>query len=182
MVPVTTHYFNRNSNADGNLFDTPMTFIPIYSPFMDNEGKHRIGMHVKKQGSLGKLIQSTPVSGTQIINWSDSSKSQTLHRTGGIGFVSGKRSVETLKIECLKKECIESDINIVGLTEVKKNQRNVPNENTIWNETAGWRDNRRSQISQIYHYPAESDFLVGGITSIVFGKAVFRISDQGLGR
>ena len=80
MVSVITHYFNRNSNVDGHLFGTPMAFIPLYSPFMDDEGKNRIGMHVKKQGSLGKSIQSTTVSGTQIINWSDSNKNHTLHR------------------------------------------------------------------------------------------------------
>ena len=68
MVTVITHYFNRNSNVDGNLFGTPMAFIPIYSPFMDDKGKHRIGIHAKKQGSIGKSIQSTTVSGTQIIN------------------------------------------------------------------------------------------------------------------
>ena len=38
----------------------------------------------------------------------------------GFGFVSGKRSIDTLKMECLKKEFIESDINIVGLMEVNK--------------------------------------------------------------
>ena len=55
----------------------------------------------------------------------------SLQNTGGIGFVSGKRSIETLKIECLKKEFIESDINIVGLMEVNKDWINVPNESTI---------------------------------------------------
>ena len=35
------------------------------------------------------------------------------------------------------------------------------------------------QISQTYHYPAKSEFLVGGIASIVFGEAVFRLSGQG---
>ena len=67
MVSVITHYFNRNSNVDGNLFGTPMSFIPLYSPFMDDEGKNRIGTHVKKQGSLGKSIQSTTVSGTKLL-------------------------------------------------------------------------------------------------------------------
>ena len=31
-----------------------------------------------------------------------------------------------------------------------------------------------------YHYPAKSEFLVGGTASIIFGEAVFRISDQGV--
>ena len=82
-------------------------------------------------------------------------------------------------MESLKKLCIESDINIVGLTEVNKDWRKVPNENTIWNGTAGWKENRRIQIFQNYHYPSKSEFLVGGTASIIFGEAVFRISDQG---
>lgn len=37
-------------------------------------------MYVKNQGILGASIRSTTVSGMQIINWSNSSKHQTLHR------------------------------------------------------------------------------------------------------
>ena len=102
-----------------------------------------------------------------------------LQNKRGIGFVSGKWSIETLEMECLKKECIKSDINTVGLTDVNKDWRNIPNENEIWNETASWRDNRIIKISQNYHYPAKSEFLVGGTASIVFEEAVFRLSDQG---
>lgn len=46
---------------------------------MDNEGGNIIGMQVKNEGSLGKSIQSATVSSTQIIDWSDSSRTQTLH-------------------------------------------------------------------------------------------------------
>lgn len=83
-----------------------------------------------------------------------------------------------MHIECLKIEYIEPDTAIVELTEVNKDCRNVPNDNTIWNGTASWRIKRRIQISQNYHYPAKSEFLVDGTATKVFGGVVFRISDQ----
>lgn len=76
----------------------------------------------------------------------------------GIGFVSGERSIDTLKMECLRKECIESDFDIVGLAEVNKDWKSVRNENTIWNGTADLKKNRRIHISQNYNYPAKSEF------------------------
>ena len=102
----------------------------------------------------------------------------SLQHTREVGFVSGNRSSETLKMDCLKTKGIESSINIVELTEVNKDWRNVPDENKIRNDTSKWKDNSMVQVSQNYHYPNASDFLVGGTASLTFGEIFSRISDR----
>ena len=62
-------YFNRSSNSiDYNFLGTPMSFIPIHTPFIDEDIKMRITTHVRKQLALGNNLRSTTVSGVQILN------------------------------------------------------------------------------------------------------------------
>ena len=42
-------------------------------------------------------------------------------------------------MEKIKKSIIEKDIDLVGLTEVNKDWRNVEYENSIWKATSSWK-------------------------------------------
>ena len=102
-----------------------------------------------------------------------------LHNTGGIGFVSGKRSKETLKMERLKRLTINYEVDLVCLSEINKDWRSVNQEHTIWNGTSGWCENRRVQVSFNSTKSPRGEYLVGGTAMVAFNDLVFRICDQG---
>ena len=58
-----------------------------------------------------------------------------LDNTGGIGFMIGERSKETLKMEKLKQTTVNYDVNLICLTEINKDWRSMKQENTIWEGT-----------------------------------------------
>ena len=73
-------YFNPNfSSLETIFFGTPMSLIPIFKLFLEDDVKYRITLHGRKQDSLGKIIKSTTISGIQILNWADSNKVNTRH-------------------------------------------------------------------------------------------------------
>ena len=98
-----------------------------------------------------------------------------MHNTGGIGFVTSERKKETLKMERLKKLSIDYNIDLICLTEVNKDWRSVVQNNTIWNGTIGWRENRRIQVSNNVTKPSTGESLVGGTAMIAFDDLVFNI-------
>ena len=102
-----------------------------------------------------------------------------LHNTGGIGFISGERSKETLKMERLKELSINYDIYLLCLTELNKDWRAIQQNNTIWNGTVGWKENRRVQVSNNITKPPTGKNQVGGTAMVAFNNLVFNISDQG---
>jgi hypothetical protein len=80
----------------------------------------------------------------------------------------------------LKKLILDYDIDITSLTEVNKDWRKVEYDNTIWGSTAGWRENRRVQVSHNKSVAlGDSEFQVGGTVMLMLGDVSFRISDQG---
>ena len=82
-------------------------------------------------------------------------------------------------MEKLKKLILDYDFDIVGLTEVNKDWRVINHDETIWGATAGWKENRRIQISQNSTKKAETGHLIGGTATMVFNDVLFRITDQG---
>ena len=66
-----------------------------------------------------------------------------MQNVGGIGFVSNQRSLETLKMEKLKKTVIEHSVDLLALIETNKDWRCVPTNNTIWEARKGWKEHRR---------------------------------------
>ena len=54
-----------------------------------------------------------------------------VHNTGGIGFMTGERSKETLKSEKLRGLSKQYNFDLVGLTEVNKDWRKVEQQHTI---------------------------------------------------
>ena len=121
------------------------------------------------KGHFGDLLKRNSRNVTRIL----------LHNTGGIGFVTSERKKETLKMERLKKLSIDYNIDLICLTEVNKDWRSVVQNNTIWNGTIGWRENRRIQVSNNVTKPSTGESLVGGTAMIAFDDIVFNISDQG---
>ena len=96
-----------------------------------------------------------------------------LQNVGGIGFVSGQRSRETLKMEKLKSVICHYDVDLFALSEVNKDWRKVPTKNTIWEGTKNWKENRRIQISSNTTQRPDREFLVGGTAMCAFNDMVF---------
>ena len=74
-------YFNKHlSLVDKNILGTPLSVVPIFKPFLEDEIKLKVTKYSRKQLLLESNIRSTTISGTQILNWCDSKKKNTLHR------------------------------------------------------------------------------------------------------
>ena len=94
-------------------------------------------MNHESSGHWGDLLKRKKTNCTRIL----------LHNTGGIGFVSGDRNKESLKMERIKELTIKYRFDLLCLTEINKDWRAVPQSNSIWNATASWQENRRVQVS-----------------------------------
>jgi len=88
---------------------------------------------------------------------------------------------ESYKIEKLKKFIIEKQVDIVGLTEVNKDWRCVPTENTVWAATAPWRETQKIQVSNYTtsQQNREHQIEIGGTISMAFDEVLHRISERG---
>ena len=102
-----------------------------------------------------------------------------LQNIGGIGFVSGERSKETLKMERLKELVTGFDVDIFCLSEVNKDWRTLPYDHTIWAGTTGWKRHRRIQVSQNTSIPPSIRSQIGGTAICCMEDTVFRICGQG---
>ena len=102
-----------------------------------------------------------------------------LWNTNGIGFTTSDRSMESLKMEKLKRLLHDHAIDYAALTELNKNWSKVDTPNTIWSATAGWRQHRRLQVSYNKHFPTDTERLIGGTASMAMDDMVFRCGEQG---
>ena len=74
-------YFNRNSTKiDESFFGTPMSIVPIFSHFHDDDTKMKCTKHTQNQCILGSSLKSISLGGSQILNWADADMVNTLHR------------------------------------------------------------------------------------------------------
>ena len=110
-----------------------------------------------------------------------------LQNPGGIGFVTGQRNRESYKMDKLKKFIIEKQVDIVGLTEVNKDWRCVPTDNTVWAATAPWRETRKIQTSNNTTGQMNREHQIGGTITMAFDEVSYHVSDRnqderGLGR
>ena len=121
------------------------------------------------QGHWGDFLKRKKVNCTRLL----------LHNTGGIGFISGEKSKESLKMERLKRLAINYDVDLICLTEVNKDWKFVQQDHTIWNGTMNWKENRRVQVSNNTTKPSVGEHLVGGTAMIAFNDLVFNIHNQG---
>ena len=84
-------------------------------------------------------------------------------------------------MEKIKKVAIEYEVGILRLTEINTDQRNVHEDNTIWNGTSGWKENRRVYVlfNTNSSCSNHSELQVGGTALVAFQDVVLRITDQG---
>ena len=74
-------YFNHSpSGIDNAFFGTPMLLARPFDYSADDDVKASIDNHARKQLRLGNSLRSTVVTGVQLCNWSNSSKTSTLLR------------------------------------------------------------------------------------------------------
>ena len=74
-------YFAKHSSlVDDNFFGTPMSLVPMFTPFLEDDLKLRISKHAQKQATIGSNLKSITLGGTQILNWTNKKKETTLHR------------------------------------------------------------------------------------------------------
>jgi len=102
------------------------------------------------------------------------------HTVGGIGFMSGDVTQESVKIENLKRLIIGKSINIVGLAEVNKDWRCVDMEHTVWKATENWREHRRVQVGHNTSLPAQRERQIGDKLMMAFDEVCFRVSKRGI--
>ena len=72
-------YFNHSTRSlNTTFFGTPMLLTKAYDYFAEDDVKANLETHCRKQTSLGKSMRSTVVTGVQLNNWADSTKTKTL--------------------------------------------------------------------------------------------------------
>ena len=96
-----------------------------------------------------------------------------MHNTGGVGFISEDRNLESLKMERLKTLTINYDVDLICLTEVNRDWQSIEQGNTIWNGTSTWKENRRIQVSHNTTKPTTGKCLIGGTAMIAFNDLTF---------
>ena len=90
-------------------------------------------------------------------------------------------------MEKLKKLILNTDVDLLALSEVNKDWRKLDYDNSIWGATSSWKEHRRIQVSYNTSTPAKKEYQPGGTAMVMFGELTFRISFQsydprGLGR
>ena len=81
----------------------------------------------------------------------------------------------------MKALTINYDIDLVCLTEVNRDWQSIDQNNTIWNGTSAWKENRRVQVSHNTTKPTTGEYLVGGTDMIALNDLVYNMSGQGAG-
>ena len=81
-------------------------------------------------------------------------------------------------MERLKLMSINYGMDLLHLTEVNNDWRLSHKENTILNDTKGWKQHRRVQVSVHQKKTLTNKFKVEGTAMIVFDSLAFRITNQ----
>ena len=92
-------YFNHSPRSlNTTFFGTPMLLTKPYDYFAEDDVKANLEMHSRKQTSLGKSMRSTVVTGVQLNNWADSTKTTTLlHALMSVESIVAKKIVKGKK-------------------------------------------------------------------------------------
>jgi exonuclease III len=105
----------------------------------------------------------------------------------GIGRINGGGRVQSPKIMKLREALIKHNFDIVGLSEVNKDWRKIPQSDTMWNLTDGWFEYRRLKTSINNMVPATSQVQFGGTILMAVNRCAYSIvgadeDDRKLGR
>ena len=126
-------------------------------------GNSRIRQKHGREGIFGDLLKRKREDHIRIL----------LVNVNSIGFISDQRSLESLKMEKLKRLIIKESVDYAALTETNKNWSAVPQEHSIWTGTQGWRQHRRAQVSWNKTKRSTEERLIGGTASLAFDDLVF---------
>jgi hypothetical protein len=80
----------------------------------------------------------------------------------GLGHMNTNDSMHTDKINSLKNVILKHEVDIVGLAEVNKDWRNIPQKQTFWQLTEGWFEHRRLVTSLNHTVSSTSPIQFGG--------------------
>ena len=83
-----------------------------------------------------------------------------------------------LKWKKVKRLSLDYNVDLICLTEVNKDWRMVHQNNTIWNATQGWKQNRIIQVSYNTSEKSEVKYRVGGTAMIGYDDLLFIIGNQ----
>jgi exonuclease III len=105
----------------------------------------------------------------------------------GIGPLNSNRRYQTSKINNLKDTLLKHDIDILGLSEINKDWRMIPQTETMWNVMDGWFEYRRMTTSINTMVPPTSRTQYGrtlllAINRIAFSMISLENDPRNLGR
>jgi Endonuclease/Exonuclease/phosphatase family. len=94
----------------------------------------------------------------------------------GLGHLAGGNNTLTPKLKKLRDTLIKHKIDIVGLAEVNKDWRKIPQKDTMWDITAGWFEYRRmtTSINNMVH--ATSPVQYGGTLLMATDQLAYSIT------
>jgi hypothetical protein len=93
----------------------------------------------------------------------------------GLGRLAGGSSAQTPKLTKLRDTLIKHDKDIVGLAEINKDWRKIPQKDSMWQMTQGWFENRRLNTSINTMVPSYSQTQFGGTLLMIMNKYSYSI-------
>jgi Exonuclease III len=105
----------------------------------------------------------------------------------GLGRLSANVTTQTSKLYKLKETLLKHNIDILGLVEVNKDWRLVPQQNTFWAITEGWFEHRRLSTCNNRQVPAITTTQYGGTLLMMMNRVAYGVmatedDERGLGR
>jgi hypothetical protein len=105
----------------------------------------------------------------------------------GLGTITSGNQEQSLKITKLKAAILNHNIDVVGLSEVNKDWRQIPHQESFWALTEGWVKHRRLITSINRKVESQSSIQYGGTLLMATNKLAYSIikteeDSQKLGR
>jgi hypothetical protein len=92
-----------------------------------------------------------------------------------LGPIYGDGTEQSLKITKLKETLLKHNIDILGLSEINKDWRLIPQKETWWHCTEGWFEHRRLGISHNKKVAPVTHTQFGGTLLMSVNKAAYRV-------
>jgi Endonuclease/Exonuclease/phosphatase family./Reverse transcriptase (RNA-dependent DNA polymerase). len=96
----------------------------------------------------------------------------------GLGPIRNRDQCQSFKINKLKDTLLKHNIDIMGLSEVNKDWRMIPQKQTLWQLTEGWFEYRRMITSLNSMVPPTSQTQYGGTAMMVNNKVAYSIMEM----
>jgi hypothetical protein len=100
---------------------------------------------------------------------------RTFQNPQGIGPINRIRECQSSKINSLKETLLKHHVDILGLAEVNKDWRIIPQQETMWHVTEGWFEYRRLATSINARIPSSQMMQFGGTMLLAMNKIAYNI-------